>query len=77
MFGRNVTSDSQGDYIYRARLQGRAPDLVNFVDADEYHFFLALPAAFTQPGDHLLAEPSSVNKWTFNAKFKQPPDLAT
>ena len=35
----------------------RCPGLVNFVTALAYHFCLALPAAFTQPGDHLLAEP--------------------
>ena len=31
--------------------------MVNFVPAFAYHFCLALPAAFTQPGNHLLAEP--------------------
>ena len=35
----------------------RAPGLVNFVAALAYHFCMALPAAFTQPGDRLLAEP--------------------
>ena len=43
------------------RLQGsakkRSPGLVNFVPALAYHLCLALPAAFTQPGDHFLAEP--------------------
>ena len=34
----------------------RSPGLVNFVNALAYHFCLALPAAFTQPGAHLLAE---------------------
>ena len=29
-----------------------------------YHFCLDLPAAFTQPGDHLIAEPCSI--WTDN-----------
>ena len=39
----------------------RSTDLVNFVcTAIAYHFCLALPAAFTQPGDHLLAEPCSL-----------------
>ena len=42
-------------------LQGSAkswsPGLTNFVTADAYHFCLALPAAFTQPEDHILAEP--------------------
>ena len=44
---------------YAMTMQGlanrRSPDLVNFVTALAYHFCLALPAAFTQPGDHLLA----------------------
>ena len=35
----------------------RSPGLVNFAAAVAYHFYLALPAAFTQPGEHLLAEP--------------------
>ena len=33
------------------------PGLVNFVPAVACHFCLALPAEFTQPGDHLVAEP--------------------
>ena len=41
-------------------IQGSAkrwsPGLVNFVTAVAYHLYLALPAAFTQPGDHHLAE---------------------
>ena len=31
--------------------------MVKFVTAVTYHFYLALPAAFTQPGAHLLAVP--------------------
>ena len=31
---------------------------MNFVPAVAYPFCLALPTAFTQPGDHLLADPS-------------------
>ena len=31
--------------------------MLNFVPTVAYHFCLALPAAFTKPGDHLLAEP--------------------
>ena len=34
----------------------RAPGLVNFDPALAYHFCLNLPAAFTQPGAHLLVE---------------------
>ena len=30
-------------------------NLANFFPALAYHFCLALPAAFTQPGDHILA----------------------
>ena len=30
---------------------------MNFVPALAYHFCLSLPAGFTQPGAHLLAEP--------------------
>ena len=41
--------------IYRARRKG-GPRLVNFVAGVAYHFCLALPAAITQPGDHLLTE---------------------
>ena len=35
----------------------RSPGLVHFVTALAYHCCLAWPAAFTQPGAHLLAEP--------------------
>ena len=42
---------------YRTRLKGSPPGLVNFITALAYHFCLALPAVFTQPGGHLLAEP--------------------
>ena len=42
-------------------LQGSAKrwalGFVNFVPAVAYHFCLALPAAFSQPGDRLLADP--------------------
>ena len=33
------------------------PGLVNFITAVAYHFCLSLPAAFTQPGRSLLADP--------------------
>ena len=36
--------------------------LVSFVPALAYHFCLALPAAFTQPGACLLAEPCRGDK---------------
>ena len=35
----------------------RSPGLVKFVPAIAYHFCLALPAAFMQAWDYLLAEP--------------------
>ena len=34
-----------------------SPVLVIFFTAHAYHFYLTLPTAFTQPGDHLSAEP--------------------
>ena len=44
----------------RRPIQGSAkrwsPGLVNFVTALAYHFCLALPAAFTQPGARLFAD---------------------
>ena len=43
--------------IYRARQRRWSPGLVRFVASLAYRFCGALPAAFTQPGDHLLAEP--------------------
>ena len=39
----------------------RAPGLVNFVPAVAYHFCLALPAAFMQPGARLLAKKPSIS----------------
>ena len=54
-------------------LQGRAkkwsPGLVNFVTAVAYHFCLSLPAAFTRPGDHLLAEPCIADSERAYPKF--------
>ena len=35
----------------------RYPGLISFVPAVAYHFYLAMPAAITQPGDNLIAEP--------------------
>ena len=51
-------SDSIPNYIAgRKSIVGRrAPGLVNFVAAVAYYFCLALPAAFMQPGTHLLAK---------------------
>ena len=49
----------------------RAPGLVNFVSALAYHFCMALPAAFMQPGDHLLAEPCRC--LNFNCEHRNPP----
>ena len=44
--------------IHRCMGSAKAiPGLVNFVVAVAYYFCLALPAAFTQPGDRLLAKP--------------------
>ena len=53
---RNARATSEGEMncdMYRARLRG----LVNCFPAVAYHFCLSLPAAFTQPGQNLLADP--------------------
>ena len=44
-------------YSVQGTAKRRFPGLVNFIAAVAYHFCLALPAAFTQPWDHLLVEP--------------------
>ena len=44
-------------HVVQGSAKRRTPDLVNFVPAVAYHICLALSAAFTQPGNHLLAEP--------------------
>ena len=51
-------NDSDDLYaIVQDSAKGRSPSLMNLVTALAYHFCLALAAAFTQPGYHLLAEP--------------------
>ena len=51
----------EGDGLQALYVQGsakkRSPSLVNIVAAVACHLRLALPAAFTQPGAHLLADP--------------------
>ena len=46
-------------------IQGSAnrwtPGLVKYVAANAYHFYLNLPASFTQPGDHFLASPPTTS----------------
>ena len=48
-------------FTFVSRIQGLAKrwslGLVNFVTALVYHLCLAMPTAFTQPRNHLLAEP--------------------
>ena len=55
------TTDSETMDNMQGSAKWRAPGSVNFVPAVPYHFCLALPAAFTQPGDHLLAEPCIIH----------------
>ena len=56
-----VTADGvwRGPKVRHSDLQGsakrRSPGLVNFVTALAYHFCLALPAAFSQPGGPIFA----------------------
>ena len=57
--GRAIAHGKTDD-IYRGQLKGLVSfglGLVSFVPADAYHFCLGLPAAFSQPGANLLAEP--------------------
>ena len=66
--------------VYRAWQRGFGPRLLNIVlerfgnvfPAVVYHFCLSLPAAFTQPGQSLLAEPCTLLViWLFD-KVKKP-----
>ena len=41
----------------------RSSGLVNFVPALDYHFYLTLPVAFAQPGNHLLAAPHMLSPY--------------
>ena len=60
-------------------IQGSAkrwsPGLVSFVPALAYHFCLALPAAFTQPGACLLAEPCRGDKKGSLRVARRAPDM--
>ena len=51
------------------------PGLGNVTPAVAKYFCLALPAVFTQPGDHLLAEPCSVIPSTHCPKWDVPQAL--
>ena len=42
--------------LYKAQLKRWTPGMVKFDPAVAFHFCLALPAAFTQPGAHFLTE---------------------
>ena len=59
-----ITSKIRG-WMRAQKLQnstdGQDQGFVNFVLSLAYHFCLNLPAAFTQPGSHLLVEPCSSN----------------
>ena len=48
------------DLLIQEWAKKRSLGLVKFVAAVAYHFCLVLPAAFTQPGDHLLAKPCTI-----------------
>ena len=62
-----LEEDSQGDLPWGRRYcssvclqgsaKGRSPGLVIYVPVLAYHFCLALPAVFMQPGDHILTRP--------------------
>ena len=54
-----IKGDTLGiwDNIQGGLAKRQSPGLMNFVTALPYHFCLALPKAFTQPGDYLLDKP--------------------
>ena len=66
--GVSLATKHHGRHIVRAESQAfvqgsakrRSPGLVNLVPAVAYLICLALAAAFTQPGAHLLSEPCSL-----------------
>ena len=62
-------------FIINLEVKGSAkrlrPGLVNFDTAVAYHFWLALPAAFTQPVARLLAEPCTL-QWLLQAPIRVP-----
>ena len=67
---RTISFDIVSDHI-QGSAKRRAPGLVNVIPAVAYHFCLALPAAFTQPGDHLLVEPCSVRPLPVDKKLRR------
>ena len=57
----NIKGNGSAIRKIQGSAKSQSPGLVNFVCAVAYHFCLALPAAFAQPGDHLLAEPGAAH----------------
>ena len=55
-----------GTILVQGTAKRRFPGLVNFVATVAYRLCLALPAAFTQPGVHLLAGPCTT-PWQFGS----------
>ena len=62
-----LSQRDRGHFQHRGHVQGSAkrlrPGLVKFVAAVAYHFCPSLPAAFTQPGQCLLAESCTFAKF--------------
>ena len=58
-------------YVFKYSVKRRAPGLVNFVPAAAWHFCLALPAAITQSGDHLLAKSCGMGFGLGSSKCKK------
>ena len=58
--GTCLEEHPRGDGAVQRSAKRWSPGLVNSVAAVAYHFCLALPAPFTQPGDHLLVEPCTL-----------------
>ena len=64
---------------YRARQKKRFPGCEDFVLAVAYHFCLALPEKFSQPGKHSLARPCTYRVFSksYNEQKDNTPDSFT
>ena len=71
---RPVHVTTAGPATIQGSAKRQSPGLVNFVAALAYHIYLNLPAPFTQPGDHFLADPCTCVAMTFDGSFAESAD---
>ena len=57
LLSRLLTEGHAQGWVIQGSAKGLRPGMVNFAPAVGYHFCLALPTVFTQPGRSLLAIP--------------------